>query len=235
MDTQIIPNHIVVIPDGNRRWAVSRGKKPWEGHFEGAKNTEKIIERAKKLNIKNLSFWGSSEDNLSKRPLTERRALLEVYFKNFKRMIEGEEVFRDQVCVRIVGRWREKFPDPLVALLDRCVEETKTHNRYFLNFFLAYDGNQEMISAVGNIMKRYKKDFPITGEVIKENLWTKDLPSVDYLIRTGGEPHLSAGFMMWDIANAQLFFSEKKYPDFGPDDFESAVVEYGNRERRLGK
>lgn len=231
----VLPKHIAIIPDGNRRWATSLGKSPWEGHFEGAKNTEKIIERAKKLHIQYLSIWGSSEENLSKRPLVEKKALLEIYLKNFKRLIGGDEVFRDQVRISIIGKWREQFPVPLVKLLEECIEKTKKHRRYFLNFFLAYNGDNEMISAVEKIVGQYKDPSLITGEIIKENLWTRDLPPVDFLIRTGGEPHLSAGFMMWDIANAQLFFSEKNYPDFGPDAFEKAIQEYGERERRLGK
>lgn len=232
---KVLPKHIVVIPDGNRRWAKALGKEAWEGHFEGAKNTEKIIERAKELNIQYLSFWGSSEDNLAKRPFSEKKALLEIYLKNFTRLIEGEEVFRDRVRVSIIGKWREQFPAPLVALLNRCIEETKMHDQYHLNFFLAYNGDQEMISAIGKITEQYKTASSITGDIVKENLWTKDLPPVDLLVRTGGEPHLSAGFMMWDMANAQLFFSEKNYPDFGPDDFEVAFEEYGRRARRLGK
>lgn len=231
----IIPKHIAVIPDGNRRWAKALGKDPWEGHFEGAKNTEHLIERARQLDVTYLSFWGSSEDNLIKRPLVEKKALLDVYVKNFKRMLEGEEIFRDQVRISIIGRWREQFPAPLVSLLNSCIEKTKTHNRYFLNFFLAYNGDAEMLSAVGDIVRSGKDAQTLTEEDIKKHLWTRDLPPVDYLIRTGGEPHLSAGFMMWDIANAQLFFSEKNYPDFGPDDLESAIAEYGNRVRRMGR
>ncbi len=231
----ILPKHVVVIPDGNRRWAKALGKEIWEGHFQGAKNTERIIEHAKKLNIQYLSFWGSSEDNLAKRPLAEKKALLDIYLKNFTRLIKGEEVFRDRVRVSIVGKWREQFPAPLVALLDRCIEETKMHDQYYLNFFLAYNGDQEMLSAIGRIAEQYDKASSITEKTIKENLWTKDLPSVDLLIRTGGEPHLSAGFMMWDMANAQLFFSEKNYPDFGPDDFKGAIEEYSKRSRRLGE
>lgn len=230
-----LPKHIAIIPDGNRRWARELGKEPWEGHFEGAKNTEEIIERAKKLGVRCLSFWGSSEDNLKKRPLAEKKALLDVYLKNFTRMLEGEEIHRDRVRVSIIGKWREQFPESLTRLLERIVEETKEYNDYFLNFFLAYNGDEEMLSAVRELVRSGKDAGTLTGEDIKKNLWTRDLPPVDYLIRTGGEPHLSAGFMMWDIANAQLFFSEKNYPDFGPDEFESAVLEFGNRVRRMGR
>lgn len=231
----MLPRHVAIIPDGNRRWARARGLDPWEGHIEGAKNTEKIIERARKLGVFCLSIWGSSEDNLTKRPMAEKKALLEVYLKNFKRLLEGEEIHRDRVRISIIGRWREQFPAPLVALLEKCIDATKEYEKHILNFFLAYNGDAEMVSAVGKIAERYSDASSITGEVIKENLWTRDLPAVDCMIRTGGEPHLSAGFMMWDIANAQLFFSDKNYPDFGPDDFEKTMEEFEQRGRRLGE
>jgi undecaprenyl diphosphate synthase len=92
-----------------------------------------------------------------------------------------------------------------------------------------------MIEAVKNILKKYKPGQKITGEIIKENLMTFSLPPVDFLVRTGGEPHLSAGFMMWDIANSQMYFSEVLYPDFAEEKFEIAIKEYEKRERRLGK
>jgi len=92
-----------------------------------------------------------------------------------------------------------------------------------------------LIEAVKNIAKKYQPGQKITGATIKENLMTRDLPPVDLLIRTGGDPHLSVGFMMWDIANAQLYFSEKYFPDFGDAEFAEAVREYQRRERRHGK
>lgn len=228
------PQHVVIIPDGNRRWARERGLKPWEGHIEGAKNTEAIIESAKNLGVRCLSFWGSSQDNLVKRPVAEKKALLDIYFKNFTRLIEGEEIHRDRVRVSIIGRWKEQFPSALTNLLCRAEEVTREYDAYFLNFFLAYNGDDEMLDAVRTVARSGVSPELITPEMIKEALWTRDLPLVDYLIRTGGEPHLSAGFMMWDIANAELFFSDKNYPDFGPDEFEKAIVEYGERGRRKG-
>ena len=92
-----------------------------------------------------------------------------------------------------------------------------------------------MIEAVNSIMKNHKPGQKITGEMIKENLMTKDLPPVDFLVRTGGEPHLSAGFMMWDIADSQMYFSEILFPDFNEGEFEKAIGEFDKRERRLGK
>jgi len=230
-----IPNHVAVIPDGNRRWAKARGMKPWEGHEFGAKNTEKIIRRAFKIGVKCLSFWGSSLENLKKRPFQERRALLGIYERYFKQLLDSKEIHENEVKMNFIGKWEEQFPERLKKVIQECLQKTKNYKKCFLNFFLAYNGDDEMLEAVKSIAKKYKMGAKITGDTIKENLMTKDLPPVDFLVRTGGEPHLSAGFMMWDIANSQMCFSQELYPDFNEEKFEKAIGEYDKRERRMGK
>lgn len=233
--TSTIPYHVALIPDGNRRWAKERGQLPWEGHDAGAKNTEQIVEKARELGVRMISFWGSSLENMAKRPLDEKRELLRIYETYFVKLIENESVHRDGVRIRMLGRWREQFPDTLKQLLIRCEEETKTYTEYGLNFFLAYSGDDEMLSAVRSLISSGIRAEDISMETLKQALLTRELPPVDYLIRTGGEPHLSAGFMMWDIANAQLYFSEKYYPDFGSEAFAESLEEYARRARRFGK
>lgn len=230
-----VPFHVALIPDGNRRWAKEHGLSAWEGHEAGAKNTEKIIERARKLGVRVFSFWGSSMENLLKRPFEEKRELLRIYEKYFTRMIEDESIHKDRARIRVIGHWREQFPDGLKRILNRCEEETKLYDAYSLNFFLAYSGNDEMVEAVRELLSLGVSSMEVTPDILKRSLMTRDLPPVDYLIRTGGEPHLSAGFMMWDIADAQLFFSNVLYPDFDADAFTKAIEEYGQRARRFGK
>jgi len=230
-----IPNHVAVIPDGNRRWAKAKGMKPWEGHEFGAKNTEKLIRRAFKIGIKCLSFWGSSLENLKKRPFQERRALLGIYERYFKQLLDSKEIHENEVKMNFIGKWEEQFPERLKKVIQECLQKTKNYKKCFLNFFLAYNGDDEMLEAVKSIAKKYKLGAKITGDTIKENLMTKNLPPVDFLVRTGGEPHLSAGFMMWDIANSQMCFSQELYPDFNEEKFEKAIGEYDKRERRMGK
>ncbi len=219
-----LPNHVVIIPDGNRRWARERGLDPWKGHEAGAENTERLIREARRLGIREISFWGSSIENLTKRPLAESKALLRIYETYFSRLAESEEIHADQARIRCIGHWEEQFPDSLKKVLSRCIESTKGYDRYFLNFFLAYSGNDEMRLAFEKVSRELPPGERVTDELIKKHLMTHELPPVDYLIRTGGEPHLSAGFMMWDIANSQLFFSEKLYPDFGPEAFSEAIA-----------
>ena len=98
---------------------------------------------------------------------------------------------------------------------------------------LAYSGTDDMLQAISKINKKYK-DTNITPTILKENLMTRELPSVDFMIRTGGEPHNSNGFLMWDSADAQLYFSEKNFPDFGEVEFSEALEEYARRGRRFG-
>ena len=229
-----IPFHVAVIPDGNRRWARVRGLKPWEGHEEGAKNLERVLRTAFDLGIKHLTFWGSSVDNLKKRPFREKKALLDIYKRYFKKLIDSEDIHKNRVKINVVGRWEEQFPDSLKKIIKECIERTKDYKDYFLNFLLAYSGDDDMVEAVKSVVKKCKSKAKVTAGVLKENLMTRDLPPVDLLIRTGGEPHMSAGFMMWDIANAQLYFTEMKWPDFNGDELQKAIKDFSLRGRRFG-
>ncbi len=229
-----VPQHVAIIPDGNRRWAKKRKLQPWEGHDAGAQIIEEITKKARDIGIKYLSFWGSSEENLQKRSPRERRELIAVYEKYFVKLIKSEDIFTQKIRINVLGNWRTQLPQKLVRILEDGINKTKEHESYFINFFLAYSGDEEMLNAIRSIAQKFSSGKDITKETVKKHLLTKDLPSVDYMIRTGGEPHLSAGFMMWDIANAQLFFSEKYFPDFNEKEFEKAIKEYAHRKRRLG-
>lgn len=229
---QNIPHHVVIIPDGNRRHARALGREPWYGHELGAKNTEFLIKKAHKLGIRELSFWGSSLENLKKRPLDETRALLRIYETYFQELAGNADIHEKQVRVRFIGRWREQFPASLKQILISIEESTKDYDNYGLNFLLAYSGDDDMLQAIEALSLSKSK---ITKESLKAVLMTHELPPVDYMIRTGGDPHLSAGFMMWDTANAELFFSEALYPAFDEKAFEEAIIDYGTRSRRKGK
>lgn len=229
-----IPNHVAIIPDGNRRWARGKGMKPWEGHEVGAKNFEALIKHSLKKGIKCLTIWGSSLDNLTKRPLEEKKELLEIYKRYFKRLLEGGEIHENEVQVNVIGRWEEQFPESLKSIIYEAMEKTRHYKKRMLNFLLAYSGTDEMLQAVKDICEKCEKGSKITPEVIKENLMTKNMPPVDFLVRTGGEPHNSTGFMMWDLANSQYYFSPELFPDFTDEKYEEALEEYARRQRRFG-
>jgi undecaprenyl diphosphate synthase len=227
------PDHLVIIPDGNRRWARERGLDPWKGHEAGAENTKRLAREARHLGIREFTLWGSSLENLAKRPARETRALLDIYARAFDEMAKDPELHENQVKVRFLGRWREQFPAPLCRALEALEEATRKYDRHGLNFMLAYSGDDDMLQAVNTLLQSGKKSA--TREELKAALMTADLPAVDFLIRTGGEPHLSAGFMMWDIAESQLFFSERFYPDFTPELLAAALEDFSRRPRRSGK
>jgi len=235
IEKDLLPRHVVIIPDGNRRWATERSLEPWEGHEAGAKNTEKIIREIKRLGVREITFWGSSLENLIKRPVLESKALLRIYETYFKELLESDDIHKDEVQIRFIGRWEEQFPSSLKKIMHECIEATKNYNKHFLNFLLAYSGDDEMRQAVQKIAETLEKGASVTDEMIKNHLMTRDLPPVDLLIRTGGEPHLSAGFMMWDIANTQFYFSEKYYPDFDESSLHEALIDYTSRGRRFGR
>jgi undecaprenyl diphosphate synthase len=230
-----IPGHVAIIPDGNRRWAKKRGLQPWVGHQVGAKKFEKILEKALKLEIPYLTFWGGSWDNLTKRPKIEIKFLFKVYGDWFKKIAGDERIRKHEVRIDFLGRWEEILPVETKKIIEKAKEATKNYNKHFLTFLIAYDGRDEMIDCIKKVAKFPKAK--INDKTIKENLWTKNLPPVDLVIRTGCEndPHMSAGFMMWDTSYSQLHFSKTLLPDFKPEEFEKIIRGFPGRERRFGK
>ncbi|MFA5080442.1 MAG: polyprenyl diphosphate synthase [Candidatus Paceibacterota bacterium] len=229
-----IPNHIAIIPDGNRRWAKNKGLATFMGHQKGAEKFEELLMKALELKIKFLTFWGASLDNITKRSPEEVDYLFKIFEDYFNRLANEPKVHEQGIRIRILGRWEEFFPDSLKEAICRVIKKTEDYSNYGLTFLMAYNGTDEMIECIEKMERGKEK---ITNEIIKSNLWTRDLPDVDFLIRTGceGDPHNSAGFMMWQTAYSQLFFSEEYFPDFGPESFEKSIINFSKRERRNGK
>ncbi|MFA5207805.1 MAG: polyprenyl diphosphate synthase [Candidatus Paceibacterota bacterium] len=236
-----IPNHVAIIPDGNRRWAKKKNlasfvghQKAFIGHQKGAGTAEEIIEKALEMKIPYLTIWGSSLDNILKRSKSEVNCLLKIFEKEFDKLADNEKVHKNKVKVEVIGKWREYFPASTIKAIENAIEKTKNYDKYLVTFLMAYNGTDEMIDCIKKIKE---KRGDVNEKTILENLWTKDLPPVDLLIRTGCEndPHLSAGFMMWHTAYSQLYFTNKYFPDFKEKQFEEAIKDYSERERRGGK
>ena len=236
-----IPNHVVVIPDGNRRWAKKKGlasivghKVSFSGHQKGASSAEEVIKKALELKIPYLTIWGSSLDNVLKRSKSEISYLYKIFKEEFEKIAEEEGMHKNKVRIEVIGRWKEYFSEDLKKAINNAIEKTKNYDKHVLTFLMAYNGDDEMIECM-KILK--KKGSPISEKTIKENLWTKNLPKVDLIIRTGcsKDPHNSAGMMMWDTAYSQLYFTDKLFPDFKGKEFEKAIKDFIDRERRLGK
>lgn len=234
-----LPNHVAIVPDGNRRWAKKRGMAPWRGHIAGAKKTEEQVKTAFEIGLKCLSWWGGSYDNLTKRDKIEVNNLFRIYERYFKKLLKSKDIYKNDVRVSVIGRWKEILPKSGIKAAEDLIKTTKNHAERKLNFFIAYNGTHEMLEAIESIVKkgRSNKKLKVTSELLKNSLWTKKLPPVDLLIRTGShnDPHNSAGFMMWHTINSQLYFPKGYYPDFGREEFLKAIKEFQRRERRLGK
>jgi len=227
--------HVVLIPDGNRRWAKKRNLPPWQGHIEGAKTVERILSRALEMKIPYFTFWGGSFDNLTERPKREIQFLFKVYEIYFKRLLKERRIEKEKVRINVFGRWREIFPQNLKRTVENILKRTEKYKNYFLTLLLAYNGTDEMLEAINKIAKKEK--MKIDEKVLLENLWTGNLPPVDLIIRTSceGDPHNSAGFMMWHTAYSQFYFTKTLFPDFSAEEFEKAIKNYLKRERRFGK
>lgn len=226
--------HLVIIPDGNRRWAKKKALDNRMGHEKGAESFEKLYEKIVEMKIPYFSFWGASYDNLTKRSKTEINNLLKLIHKEFERLANDDRVMENKIRINVIGRWKEIFSQDTQKLINKCIDKTKNNDKLFLTFLLAYNGTDEMIYAINQIKE---KNLKVTKENIKSNLWTKNLPEVDFLIRTGADedPHNSAGFMMWDTTYSQLYFTKTLFPNFDEKELEKAINNFNLRKRRYGK
>lgn len=237
MSKNSLPLHVAVIIDGNRRWAKERGKFPWDGHIEGAKRVEEISKLAPDLGIKYITFWGGSYNNLTQRTKKEIKFLDEKMYRVWaKRALKDEDIKRKEVRIRFLGEWPDLLSSETKRLMREVEKATEKYSKHHLTYLIGYNGDREMLSAIKGIVKDEPKR--VTGETIKSHLWTKDLPPVDLVIRTGEDPknpHLSTGFMMWDVKDALLNFSPKMWPAFTKADFKKVIRGFSQRERRFGK
>src|SRR3989344_193830 len=131
------PNHIAIIPDGNRRWAKEKGLPTFEGHKKGMPIIEDIAREAKKQNIKYLTAWGCSRDNVTKRSLTEIAYLYKIFKEQFERMLTDKEIHEDKVCIRVIGEWEKYFPAPLKKAVKNAIDATKNYSNYNLTLLMA--------------------------------------------------------------------------------------------------
>ncbi|MBM3257578.1 MAG: di-trans,poly-cis-decaprenylcistransferase [Candidatus Liptonbacteria bacterium] len=226
-----VPRHILIIPDGNRRWAKKRNELPYLGHFAGAEAAKEIMKKALELRLPALTLWCASVENLEKRPALELKFLFKVFEEYFTNLSKEPTLAKYGVRIRIFGRLK-LLPESVQKALHACVEATKNHSNHSLTFLLGYSGKDEMRSAIQEIVHNSPQN--ITEEIIKESLWTRELPPVDLVIRTGGEPHLSTGVMMWDIADAHFYFTETLWPEFSPEEFKRAIEQYAKAGKRRG-
>ncbi len=205
------------------------------GHREGAKRFKDIADEALKMEIPCITFWGCSVNNVVKRDKKEVGFLFKLFLKHFSDLLKDKKIMERGVRINVLGRWEEFFPENLKKAIYKIIEKTKDNKNYNLNFLMAYSGVDEMVGAVKKIVENKIPSKKIDEKTIKENLWTRDLPAVDLVVRTGGEPHWSAGLLMFDVAESQLYFTDIFWPAFDKKEFEKAIGKYLGTERRIGK
>ena len=229
-----VPKHIGIIMDGNRRFAKRLMAKPWKGHEWGADKVEKIIEWCDDLGVKELTLYALSIENFD-RPKKELDYLFSIFKKEAERLLTDERVYKNKIRVMFVGRLH-LLPKDLQEVVYKVMEKTKKHDKFLLNFAVAYSGQAEILDATIKIAKQVKEGKlninKINEELFKDNLELKDCP--DLIIRSGGEVRTS-NFMIWQSAYSEWIFLEKMFPEFEKEDFMNCIQEYENRQRRFGR
>ena len=226
-------NHLAIIPDGNRRWAKAHLLLPWQGHEQGVKRFWEIAQAAVDLDIKYLTLWAASYSNLAKRTKKEVSVLFGLMRSELQKP-ELRKQFEDtETRLRIFGEWEQFIDDEkLIVDVKEFTDHTKKFSKLNLTILFGYDGQREMLSAISKLKDSGEE---VSEENLRKNLWIGDLPDVDLVIRTGGEPHWSAGFMMWLTANSQFYFTETLWPDFKTEQLKTAIESFNSRQRRLGE
>lgn len=226
--------HVFIIPDANRRWAEKNQQSPFAGHAAGAVAFERILSEALELSVSHLTGWALSVDNIKKRSKAEVRFLFNLLTDYFIKLAASEEVQDRGVCVKAIGEWRRYCPAELKQAIELCTDKTAHHKNLVLTVLIAYSGTEEMTSAISGMVTDARART-VDSSCIKNYLWTRDLPVVDLTIRTGGEPHLSDGALMWLMANTHFYFTDTFWPDFSREEFRNAIDEFRAKERRYGR
>ena len=230
----MIPKHTAIIMDGNGRWAEQKGMPRIFGHQNGVTAVRKIVEAASKFNIKYLTLFTFSVENWD-RPRSEVDTLMGLLVQTLKDQFE--DMFKNNIKLNAIGDL-DTLPREVREELYTIIESTKDNTGMTLTLALSYGGKQEIFKAVKEISEKVKNDIicldNFDDSVINDHLYTSNLPDVDLLIRTSGEKRIS-NFLLWQIAYAELYFTDVYWPDFTEEDLEKAIVEYQNRERRFGK
>jgi len=229
-----IPQHVAIIMDGNGRWAKKIGKKRAFGHENGTNSVKECIDASMKLGIKNLTLYVFSTENWN-RPKFEVSALMDLLVYTLNK--QKKSLIENNIKVNIFGDLESLNKKPKDKLKD-IILSTENNNKLNLNLAISYGSRQELLKAIREVSNKVKNNIisekNIDEKIINEHLYTRNLPNVDLLIRTGGESRVS-NFLLWQIAYAELYFTDILWPDFKEKDFFDAIGNFQKRERRFGK
>lgn len=224
------PDHIAIILDGNRRFAKRLMLEPWKGHEYGKKKVEELIDYAKKIRIKEMTFYALSIENIEKRPSIELNYLYKVFREAFRDM-DKEKLMRDNIQIKFIGDL-SLLPEDLMNECLKLEKETVLNKKFVVNFAVAYGGRQELIEAVRKIINNKVSADEISDKTIEDNLYLKSEPSM--IIRTGGEKRTS-NFLPWQSSYSEWFFIDKMWPEFSKEDLIKCIEEFKNRKRNYGR
>ena len=229
-----LPKHIAIIMDGNGRWAQEKGYTRIYGHNKGVKSVQKIVEESLNLGIQYLTLYAFSVDNWN-RPKKEIGTLMSLLVDSLKK--EFEKLIKNKIRLNTIGNI-EALPKKVRDEIIRVSDKTKNNSKMILTIALSYGAREEIENVIKNIAREVKNNTisieNVDHSIINKHLYTQNSPDVDLLIRTSGEQRIS-NFLLWQIAYAELYFTDVYWPDFGKKDFYKALFNYQKRERRFGK
>ena len=234
INTSNLPKHIAIIMDGNGRWAKKQGLMRAFGHENGTKSVRTVVESCAKLGISNLTLYAFSTENWN-RPSLEVETLMKLLITSLQK--ELPTLQKNNIRLSAIGNI-ELLPASAQKQLLEVIDNTKENSQMTLTLALSYGSREEIVTAVKNICNKVKNNIisidNIDELIINQHLYTRNLPDVDLLIRTSGE-HRISNFLLWQIAYAELYFTDVLWPDFKEDDLYEAIISYQKRERRFGK
>tara|TARA_R110001592_G_scaffold54875_3_gene168162 strand:+ start:1829 stop:2572 length:744 start_codon:yes stop_codon:yes gene_type:complete len=234
IDLQRVPKHVAIIMDGNGRWAKGKGMSRIFGHKHALTAVRESIETAAEIGVEAITLYAFSTENWS-RPKMEVDALMKLLIQSLKKELPTFQ--KNEVKVNAIGDI-ESLPEKAQKTIEDVRELTKSNTRIILTLALSYGSREEIVKAIKNISKKVvNKELDlekIDENTINNHLYTFNLPNVDLMIRTSGEQRIS-NFLLWQMAYAELYFTDILWPDFRQEHFYDAIIEYQNRERRFGK
>ena len=227
---QTPPNHVAIIMDGNGRWAASHGMSRSDGHRAGTENLRRIIEAFIRHGVRYLTLFAFSTENW-RRPDSEIRALLEIVDEVIR--AEVEELHRKDIRLRHIGRL-DRLPTELRRSICESIELTKHNSRMTLCVAFDYGGRAEIVDAVRSMIADKVKVEDVSEELLRQYMYTNEMPDPDLIIRTSGEQRLS-NFLIWQAAYAEYYTTPVYWPDFDEVEVDKALEAFGTRKRRFGK
>ena len=228
-DKDNMPKHIAFICDGNRRWARSKGLPTLLGHKEGVEAIKRVVRRASEIGLQNLTFFCFSTENFNR-----SKEEVDYLFNLFRELSKMKDSFLKNDYKFHHSGDKSLLQDDILKIINELEESTKDCKKGIVNIAFAYGGRNDIVNATKKIIESGLKSEEITEDSFKTYLSTGELPDVDLLVRTSGEQRIS-GFMLYNMAYAELWFVKKHWPAFKAEDVDAAIVEYQKRHRRFGK